>query len=1464
MLIPLAVLFFTLTVLYLSVQTRPVQSLIAKKITAYLSEETGINIHVGGIDVALFRRVILKDIWMEDQHADTLAYAMRLSATIESLKFKEKAIDISRLSLDNAKITIVQDSLGEMNYAFLGKLKDEDETDDEKWTFSCNRFILRNSTFGYESAGENLRQITIDEVRMRIDQFRFTPGHMSFHLFSMSLNDRRGFYLNGLSAKVEQKGKDLFIRNLSLETLNSVINSGDIAIVNDTLPGSDETYTQVDINLDPSKVSFRDLALFVPQLRGMDQELEVSGKISGNLENIRARDLEIKTGENTRIACDFSMSHLPGFGEPFFFVDFRQAQTNFTDISNIKLPDELKIQKLRFPEQLYRAGNLTYQGNFTGFLSDFVAYGTIKSRMGTLTTDIALSPESNDQIRYKGQLKTAGFNLARLFQAPKLGQISLNGMVNGTFRKNGTSVNGDFDGVISRWLLNDYIYNDITMDGHLDNRKFDGNIKVEDPNLDMHFAGSLDLNEKIPVFDFIMHLGKADLVALKLDSLHTVSEIRLDMAANFSGNNIDNMEGLIQLFNGRYVNQNDTLAFENLIVNTHLEEAGSHISVTSDYADLTVRGNYNFQSLIESFRTVLANYIPALKAPESELELGNQFTLNLNVKNLDDITNVFTPGVHIDTPFQLKGEIDTGNKLFAFNGKIPGISWHEFRMKEIGLDIQPIPGELTSHVSMTEFSYGDARLHNLELFVDASNNTLDTRLLWDNKKDNQYSGDISTLVLITQNDSTGNPVFRMNINPSEIVIADSTWTIEPAEITIDSTSINVRDFRFAHKNQSFQASGKISQNTDDHLSLSFGNLDIESLDVYLQKSLGMKGQISGTFGLFDFYRSRIFYSDLNVNNFTFRNEEIGDISFVNKWDRQTSLIDTEVKIVHNGRTNFNARGFFNPYSQNLQYTIDADRFPLGLLGTVIRSTFSNFHGDGSGRIVVSGTPRKLLMDGAIYAANAGLTIDFTQVSYHLNDSIRFKNDVIRFDRIEMKDVLGNRGIFNGTIRHDNFKNMDYNMMVTSGQILAMNTTGRHNDSFYGRVEARGNLRIQGKGTDVRLVGEATTLPGTEITIVLGDDEEVARYDFIRFLTDEKQAVVNSKPAVANPSGGLEVDLTITATPEAQAQMIYNTQITDVIRARGDGVIRFRMDKNSNMSLYGNYNVTDGEYLFTLQNVINKRFSIDPGGSIVWSGDPFNAIIDISAVYRLKASLRELYMGSMRTDVDYTQRIPVECKILLTDDLISPEINFDIVLPTVEDRIRDEIRQYFAAQEDLNRQMLSLLVLGQFYTPEYMRGTYEASNPNLIGNTASDLFSNQLSNWLSQINRDIDIGVNYRPGNQLTNDEIELALSTQIFNDRVILNGNIGNNTNPNSVNNSELVGDFDLIVKLTPNGKLQLKAYNRANNNLIYETAPYTQGIGLSYKEEYNTFGELWRKFLSIFRKERTTETDDRAAFNPD
>jgi hypothetical protein len=298
----------------------------------------------------------------------------------------------------------------------------------------------------------------------------------------------------------------------------------------------------------------------------------------------------------------------------------------------------------------------------------------------------------------------------------------------------------------------------------------------------------------------------------------------------------------------------------------------------------------------------------------------------------------------------------------------------------------------------------------------------------------------------------------------------------------------------------------------------------------------------------------------------------------------------------------------------------------------------------------------------------------------------------------------------------------------------------------------------------------------------------------------------------------------------------------VIRSEGSGNMQINIDNHFNISMYGEYVVEQGDYLFTLQNVINKKFDIERGGTIEWNGDPNNATVDLNAIYRLKASLSELFASSNGNEEDLKQRIPVMVKIALTRNLSNPEIKFDIDLPSAEDRIQDEIRQYINTEEDMNKQILSLLVLGKFYA--------SGVNNNLVGSTAStatELFSNQLSNWLSQISNDFDVGFNYRPGDQITDDEVELALSTQMFNDRVTINGNIGNNTSQKTAtNNNGLVGETDVNVKLTKNGKLQLKAYNHANN-LIYETSPYTQGVGFSYREDFNNFGELWQKVKNLF-----------------
>ena len=325
-----------------------------------------------------------------------------------------------------------------------------------------------------------------------------------------------------------------------------------------------------------------------------------------------------------------------------------------------------------------------------------------------------------------------------------------------------------------------------------------------------------------------------------------------------------------------------------------------------------------------------------------------------------------------------------------------------------------------------------------------------------------------------------------------------------------------------------------------------------------------------------------------------------------------------------------------------------------------------------------------------------------------------------------------------------------------------------------------------------------------------------------------------------------MEFDVEMTPEAKVQIIFNSQIGDIIKGEGSGDLQIKVDKNFNIEMYGDYTIDKGDYLFTFQNLINKRFDIERGGNIKWIGDPYNALLDITAIYKVKTSLNDLFAESS-FNADLNRRMPVDCIIKLDESLLQPRIKFDIQFPSAEKWITDQVNQLIVTEEDLNKQMISLLLLGRFYTPEIITGSNNSGTAttgrDLVGTTASELFSNQLSNWLSKINDSWDLGVRYRPGNELSTEQLEVALSTQIFNNRVIINGNVANNAERKTNNTSELVHDFDVNIKLTENGKLQFKFYSRANDNLIYDTEPYTQGAGFTYKEEFNTFSELLKRY---------------------
>jgi len=533
----------------------------------------------------------------------------------------------------------------------------------------------------------------------------------------------------------------------------------------------------------------------------------------------------------------------------------------------------------------------------------------------------------------------------------------------------------------------------------------------------------------------------------------------------------------------------------------------------------------------------------------------------------------------------------------------------------------------------------------------------------------------------------------------------------------------------------------------------------------------------------------------------------------------------------------------------------------------------NLSGTASGRLAVKGQLSNPELLGQINVNKAFFDVGLLQTTYSITDSVFFKPQLIEFKSMELSDRNGNKGEFKGEIRHGGFRNMSYNLSLIANDMLVLDTKHTDNQLYYGEVYADGNLSVTGTTKDLIIDIAGTTKADTDFYIPLTDDESAEESNFIRFTNPNKDfELLQDKEESKSEDyeidlAGMTVTMDLDITPDARCQVIFDSKVGDILKGRGHGNLQIKINKEGRIDFYGDFNFEEGDYLFTLQNVLNKKFVINEGSVIRWDGNPYDANIDLNATYKLKTSLIDL-MGAVDPEVikDYSRRIPVHCNLLLADRLMKPSVQFDIETPSSQDNSQNIIDRYINSEEEINRQVLSLLVLNRFYTQGRTNTDNNAANRSSGNNaalvTTTEMLSNQLSHWLSQISSDIDIGVSYRPAGEMTNDEIEVALSTQIFNNRVIVNSNVG--YGDDQTRESNLIGDFDVEVKLNKSGSLRAKAYTRTNNELVhssYNTSPTTQGVGISFKEEFDSLQELmhryWTRLFGIKETEETKKKED-------
>ena len=1449
-----------------------VQTYLVKGITQYISNETNSTVSIGDIEFSLLKRLIANNILIKDKNNDTLFYTPRVTAALNHFNSKKGIIVLKRVNIVDPVVGLITDSSGVMNLKwYIDMIRNpSDSTKKKNSLFHISRIELTNGRFSLVNMNNppskmavNFNNMNLSGINASVRNLEIRDDSLYMEINSLKFREKSGFIVKNMTSGLRIRGTSILFRDAIIKTDSSMINATKVNIIADSV-SSFERFTdevKLDIGLEGSDISFSDLGYFLPFLRNLHDSVGISGSVSGTISELRGRNINISYRKETFLDCEFDLSGLPDIENTFIFLGINDFRSISSDIEKIDIPGKGYIE---IPEQLKKLGLVSFSGTFTGFTTDFVTYGNINTNKGIISTDISLRPEGDRNFRIHGLVEGNGIDLGTLTGNELLGKLYIETNVDGTTNSFKTfSVN--LSGVIDSVGINDYLYRNIQLNGNFTDKTWDGNIKIDEDNLDLDLLGLFDFSSELPEFDFTLNLQKANLYKLNLDKNDTSSRASLLLTANFKGNNIDNLDGEIKLLNSNFRKYNSNLEVYDFSLKTFSENNVPTISLRTDFADANLMGYYNFAGLGNTARKIMAILMPSeFELPELYPEdTDNNFVFDIKLKKTTDLNEFLRTGIRITENSILTGSVlrDSVIKLTASANTLM-INNNLFRDFELDAEYSDSTGKANMKSSSLLLG-GLSEIKGLDIGFQVKTDYFDVNMMWDNKDKIINKGVFEAKGTFKQDSANKDrTILTVNLLRNEVYVRDNLWRINPSQIIIDSSSVKVSGFSITNNENFLSIDGALSENTGDTLYIKLNGINLDPINALYEKKMGndpdmihlsIAGTLSGNFSITNVYRNFMFESSLLVQDFALLESQYGEINIGSVWNNVNKVADITAFNNYNGKRMFDVSGSYDPEAENMDLTVRTEKLPVDVLNPLLKVFASDISGTATGLVHLTGALNKPLLTGALYGDNTSLKVDYLQTRYSFSDSIRFDRTGIRFRNIQCKDPKGNTATLNGTVFHNSFKDFGVDLTVRTNECMVLDTRSKDNDMFYGTAYASGVTTIKTNGPVLRFDISARTGKNTKFYIPLNSGSSIAENSFVTFVdhSSEKNSdeeVFNVQPP-ASASMQLEINFDLEVTPEAEVQLIMDPKAGDIMKGTGTGNLNISLDRKGEFKMYGDYIIDNGDYLFTLGNIINKPFSVENGGKISFNGDLENADIDIKAIYNTKAALSEL--SSTLLDEQYKVRLPVDCQLLLSGNLFNPIVKFDINLPTANEEARSYLRSRIQSEEDMSKQVLFLLVMNQFYDADQARSqTATGIGSATVGVTTMEMLSNQLSNWLSQISNDFDIDVNYRPGSTVlpNSQELQVALSTQVLNDKVSINGNFdvagsqavrGNSGIP--AGNNSITGAFD--IEYTINDKIKFKFFNRSNDNFYIDNGvQYTQGISLFYRQDFNKLKDLFKK----------------------
>ncbi len=1444
---------------YFALQLPAVQTWLAHRLSDYLSKEWNTNVSIGKVSIDIWAKLHATEIYIEDQRGDSLVYVESLDAANYSYDKVSGKLVVNSLNLYSPYFNLIrhsQDSL--LNYYFLVDYFDSGDTTQSETFIALNHLHLHNGRFNYinehrdadTTFGIDWNHLQLKRIELEVNDFRMEGDSTHAFVSHLAMNEVSGFRLEEFSQELTLASGEVRMDSINLIAGTSAV-KGNLSFTVQSIDDFDSFETKVPMHhtFRNARINLNDLSYFAPDLKGMDQSISIDGMVKGTVAKLKGRNLELQFNDNSRFKGNVDMEGLPDIDQTYINLDIDELTTNKQELEEIPIPPFDGKSFVELPDNIAYLGQITYKGDFTGFISDFVTYGTVTTAIGNVRTDISLKEDSKlKDYRYAGTVNLQQFDLGTFYQSKTLGPITCLINVEGSGLEL-KKVNATFDGTIEELNLNDYAYHNIAASGNFQHRAFSGNVDIEDPNLVMNFDGTIDFAQDQPLLDFDTRIQHANLDELNILQKYQYSALSGDIQIHSVGLEFEKFEGDILIRDLTYCAMNNDYYLNRL--NVHSQRSGvPTITLQSDIAFAEMRGDYKLSEIPSSLVEIASRIFPSFK-PTVREHKTQHFTLEAQLYDISQITNVYVPDLKIAPGTRISLELNEPDSFFQTTISSPSIVYKSNEIEGLTFDVQHPDESFYITASCDLLNASDILFRDIALDGRTLKDTLYTALSWNNGN-RQFEGDINGKLAIRDLDS-----FEFIFDNSSFTLEKERWNFsQGARVSIDSSLIVMDDVYIRNMQQEIRLSGNLYDSDSSAVMVDVHSFDLSNLNAFLGEDYQFQGQLNATVSIRDPYHEVILSSDLSILGFILNEREFGDLSALSIWDPRKDELRIDGKLEKDGNGSFGLNrytpltfaGYYRPKNEKspLDLTATINQLNLDFINAFLGPEILDIQGLASGTIAITGTPEAPQLRADALLKDASVYVYYLNTKYYIQNRIGVYPDMFTFDHIPIQDEKGKSGFLTGQMLHNNFADWNFDILIDMEQpMLTMNTVEEQNSLYYGQAYTTGNVSIYGYDSNLEFDIALRSEKGTTIAMPMGTSSEQEFENFIRF-TSPKDTTERTEPLNLS---GIKLNLQLEITPEAEFKIIFDESVGDLIQGSGIGNLQMNINNLATFNMYGGIEITKGSYNFTLKNLINKPFKIKPGGTISWFGDPFGGEMDIQATYENSASLYDLIQDPAFQN---GQRVPVVLGMNMTGKIFSPGIDFSIDLPTVDQVTKSRVNAVISTDQERNRQAFALLAMRRFISPPNV--TADHSSTSAIAANGTEFLSSQISSWLSQISDDFNLGFNYSPGDDISNEEIALALGTQLFNERLSLSSNFGvsrnNGASTANQNATNIIGDIRIEYKITPEGKIRLVMYNESNDfraNTLQQS-PYTQGVGIIYREDFDSFDEFFDGFRNLLK----------------